>query len=170
MNNRGNRNRIVTRGKSYDRGWNAESRPNREIDRPRKLLDLENRYAYLEAKKTYVTDAKKMTKARARSVLAVDGQNYRHIQNAKILRQAWENLENVFEDKKLIRKIDLLQTLTSTKLQDCNFIEEYEFYINTITTHTSHILKELDFEIKEEMIDALLLSGLPDEYKPMTWV
>lgn len=32
---------------------------------------------------------------------------------------------------------------------------------------TAHTLKELNFEIKEEIIGALLLSRLPDEYKPM---
>lgn len=32
---------------------------------------------------------------------------------------------------------------------------------------TAHTLKELDFEVKDEMIGALLLSELPNEYRPM---
>lgn len=32
---------------------------------------------------------------------------------------------------------------------------------------TAHKLKELDFEVKDEMVAAIMLSGLPDDYKPM---
>lgn len=57
----------------------------------------------------------------------------------------------------------LLKNLTSVRLVDCNSVEEY---VNKIIT-TAHKLKELQFEVKDEMVAALLLSGLPDDYKPM---
>lgn len=39
-------------------------------------------------------------------------------------------------------------------------------YVNKITT-TAYRLKELGFEVKEEIIGTLLLSGLSEEYKLM---
>ncbi|XP_067215628.1 uncharacterized protein [Linepithema humile] len=129
----------------------------------RACLEAEDLWGCILGEEAYTTDTKKMSKARAKIVLSVQKQNYGHIQNAETPRQAWENLKNAFEDKGLTRKVGLLRTLTSTKLQDCNTIEEY---VNIITT-TAHTLKELDFEVKEKMIGALLLSGLPDEYRPM---
>jgi len=48
----------------------------------------------------------------------------------------------------------------SIRLKDCRSIEDY---FNKVTT--THQLKEVDFDINEEMIAALLLSGLPNEYK-----
>lgn len=42
--------------------------------------------------------------------------------------------------------------MISTKLQDCNSIKEY---VNTITM--TYTLKEFNFEVKEEIIGALLL-------------
>lgn len=129
----------------------------------RACLEAEDLWGCLLGEEAYLMDTKKMTKARAKIVLAVQKQNYGHIQSAETPRQAWENLRNAFEDKGLTRKVGLLRTLTSTKLQDCNSVEEY---VNTITT-MAHTLKELEFVVKEEIIGALLLSGLPDEYKPM---
>ncbi|KMQ87962.1 retrovirus-related pol polyprotein from transposon tnt 1-94 [Lasius niger] len=126
----------------------------------RACLEAEDLWGCVLGEAAYVTDMKKMTKARAKIVLAVQKQNYGHIQSANTPRQAWENLKNVFEDKGLTRKVGLLRILTSTKLQDCNSVE----YVNMIMA-TAHILKELDFEVKDEMIGALLLSGLLD--RPM---
>lgn len=128
----------------------------------RVCLEAEDLWSCVLGEETYVTDLK-MSKARAKIVVAAQKQNYGHIQSAETPRQAWENLKNAFEYKGLTRKVGLLRTLTSTKLQDCNSVEEY---VNTITI-TAHTLKELDFEVKEEMIGALLLSDFPDEYKPM---
>ncbi|KMQ87255.1 retrovirus-related pol polyprotein from transposon tnt 1-94 [Lasius niger] len=129
----------------------------------RACLEAEDLWGCVLGEEAYVTDMKKMTKARAKIVLVVQKQNYGHIQSANTPRQAWENLKNAFEDKGLTRKVGLLRILTSTKFQDCNSVEEY---VNMIMT-TAHTLKELDFEVKDEMIGALLLSGLPDEYRPM---
>lgn len=103
-----------------------------------------------------------MSKARAKIVLSIRKQNYGHIQDADTPQEAWNRLKNAFEDKGLTRKVGLLRTLTS-RLVDCTSIEEY---VNRITT-TAHSLKELDFEVKDEMVGALLLSGLPEEYRPM---
>jgi len=53
--------------------------------------------------------------------------------------------------------------LTSAKLNECKNIE---VYIDKIT-NAVHQLKKIGIAIDEEMIGAFLLSGLPDEYRPM---
>lgn len=126
-------------------------------------LEAEDLWGCILETPEYISDGKKMTKARAKIVLAIRKQNYGHIQDAKTPKEAWNRLKNAFEDRGLTRKVGLLCTLTSTRLADCTSIEEY---VHRITT-TAHSLKELDFEVKDEMVGALLLSGLPDEYKPM---
>jgi len=55
--------------------------------------------------------------------------------------------------------------LTLAKLTDCE-CKSIEEYINKITNAT-HQLKEIEISIEKEMVGALLLSGLPDEYKLM---
>lgn len=111
----------------------------------------------------FVTDMKKMTKAKAKIVLAVPKQmNIYRVQEVRNKHgKIWQTRSRIRD----LQKVGLLRTLTLTKLQDCNSIEEY---VNVITT-TAHTLKELDVEgeIKEEMVGALLLSGLPEEYKLM---
>lgn len=78
----------------------------------RACLEAEDLWGCVLGKEAYVTDMKKMTKARAKIVLAVQKQNYGHIQSANTPRKAWENLKNAFEDKGLTRKVGLLRILT----------------------------------------------------------
>lgn len=75
----------------------------------------------------------------------------------------WDKLIETFKDRGLIRKVGLLKSLTSTKLSECKSVEEY---INKIT-NAAHQLKEIGISIEEEMVGALLLSGLSNEYKPI---
>jgi len=72
-------------------------------------------------------------------------------------------LKHTFEDCGLSRKVGLLRILTSSRLEDFSTAEGYVSRI----TDTAHRLKELDFEVKDELIAALLLSGLLDDYRPM---
>lgn len=126
-------------------------------------LEAEDLWGCVLGTPEYITDFKKMSKARANIILAVRKQKYGHIQGTITPREAWNKLNNAFEDRGHMRKVGLLRTLTSTRLEDCTSVEEY---VNRITM-TAHSLKELDFDVNEEMVGALLLSGLPEEYKPM---
>ena len=126
-------------------------------------LECDDLWGCITGEATYLADQKKMNKAKAKIILSMDKQNYSHIQDTVTPKDAWEKLESVFEDSGLTRKVVLLRTLTSTKLVDCRSVEEY---VNRIT-NTAHKLKEADLEVKDEMVGALLLSGLPEEYKPM---
>lgn len=104
-----------------------------------------------------------MNKARAKIILSLDKRNYSHVQETTTPKAAWNKLVETFEDRDLTRKVGLLKSLTSAKLSECKNVEEY---INKIT-NAAHQFKEIGFSIEKEMIGAFLLSGLPDEYKPM---
>lgn len=126
-------------------------------------LECDDLWGCITGEAAYIADQKKINKAKAKIILSTDKQNYSHAEDTATPREAWEKLKSVFEDGGLTRKVGLLRTLTSTKLADCRSVEEYVDRI----TNTAHKLKEADLEVKDEMVGALLLSGLPEEYKPM---
>lgn len=126
-------------------------------------LECDDLWGCIEGTAEYVQNAQKERKARARIVLSLNKQLYSHVQNCDTAQETWKSLEKAFDDNGLTRKVGLLKTLTSTKLVDCKSVDEYVSQIIT----TTHRLKELKFEIQEEMVGALLLAGLPEEYKPM---
>jgi len=64
---------------------------------------------------------------------------------------------------KLNRRVGLLRTLITTKLEDSKSVEDY---VNRIIS-TAHKLKGVGMEINDEWIGALMLAGLPKSYKPM---
>ncbi|KMQ87655.1 retrovirus-related pol polyprotein from transposon tnt 1-94 [Lasius niger] len=127
------------------------------------LLESEDLWGCIEEEEGYLTDSKKMSKARAKIILSLDKRNYSHIQETITPKATWDNIVETFEDRGLTRKVGLLKSLTSAKLTECKSVEEY---VNKIT-NAAHQLKEIGITIEEEMIGALLLSGLPNEYKPM---
>lgn len=108
-------------------------------------------------------DATKITKARAKIILSVEPINYAHIEETKTAKETWDKLKEVFEDSGLTRKVNLLRTLITTRLENCSSIEEY---VNIIIS-TSHKLNNIGFKVNEEWVGALLLAGLPDMYRPM---
>ncbi|GJQ67497.1 hypothetical protein Trydic_g8321 [Trypoxylus dichotomus] len=103
------------------------------------------------------------SKAKSKIILMVEPVNYIHIQTAKIAKEVWEKLRDTFHDSGLLRKVNLMRTLTTTKLENCSSIEDY---VNKIIT-TAHKLNEIKFEITDEFLGTFLLAGLSDDYKPM---
>lgn len=71
--------------------------------------------------------------------------------------------EAAFEDSGFTRKVSLLRTLVTAQLEKYNSVEEYVNEIMTI----SHKVNGLGFNVPNEWVDALMLAGLLDEYKPM---
>lgn len=112
---------------------------------------------------TIPADPVKDRKARSKMTLAIDTKLYVHIRSSTTAAAMWVALKEVFEDRGLNRKISLLRRLVNTKLTEFESMAEY---INQIID-TSQQLQGIGFEIKEEMIGAFMLAGLPDEYKPM---
>ena len=54
------------------------------------------------------TNANNNTKARTKIILLIEPINYIHVQSATTAKEVWENLEKVFQDSGLTRKVGLL--------------------------------------------------------------
>lgn len=93
----------------------------------------------------------------------MDPVNYVHIKETSTPKQIWEDLQKAFEDTGLTRKVSLITKLTTTKLKDCATVDEY---VNTIIS-TANQMRGINFDVPDEWVGALLLAGLPEEYKPM---
>lgn len=141
-----------------------------------KLQGRENYNTWQFAMKTYLeledlwncvigteTDQKKIIRARAKIILAIDPINYIHVMDATTAKGVWDKLKLAFEDSGLTRRVGLLRTLISVKLSSCKSIDEYVSIIIT----TAHKLNGIGFQVNEEWIGTLLLAGLSEEYKPM---
>uniref|UniRef100_A0A2H1VGX3 SFRICE_028935 n=1 Tax=Spodoptera frugiperda TaxID=7108 RepID=A0A2H1VGX3_SPOFR len=109
-------------------------------------------------------DVKKDTKAKSKIILLVDSINYIHIQEAETAKEVWEHLSRAFDDSGLTRRVGLLRDLCTTTLSGCQNIDEYVSKIMS----TAHKLRNIGFQVDDEWLGALLLSGLPEHYKPMT--
>lgn len=66
-------------------------------------------------------------------------------------------------DSKLTRRVGLLRTLITSRLENCNTVEKY---VNKIVS-TAHKLTGIGFEVNDKWIGTFLLAGLSDDYKPM---
>lgn len=108
-------------------------------------------------------DKKRDTKARSKIILLVDPVNYIHIQESTTAKEVWDNLSRAFDDSGLTRRVGLLRDLCNTTLAGCSNVEEY---VSKIIT-TAHKLRNIGFHVDDEWLGTLLLSGLPESYKPM---
>uniref|UniRef100_A0A1Y1L7N1 Uncharacterized protein n=1 Tax=Photinus pyralis TaxID=7054 RepID=A0A1Y1L7N1_PHOPY len=106
-----------------------------------------------------VTDAKKDTKCRSKIILLLDPLNYVHVQQTTTAKAAWDNLKAVFLDNGLTRRVGLLRTLITTKLEDCHSVEDY---INQIVT-TAFKLTNVGLTVSDEWTGTILLAGLPEK-------
>lgn len=74
----------------------------------------------------------------------------------------WKTSKALFEDKGLTRKIGLLRSLISTKLSECENMQQYADNILCC----SNKLKGVGFDITDEWMGAILLAGLTDKFQP----
>ncbi|PZC85295.1 hypothetical protein B5X24_HaOG201791 [Helicoverpa armigera] len=108
-------------------------------------------------------DSKKDVKAKSKINLLVEPINFVHIENAKSAKEAWYNLQKAFEDSGLSRRVGLLRDLTNTPLDSCASVEDY---VNKIMT-AAYKLRNIGFEVGDDWLGAIMLTGLPEHYKPM---
>lgn len=109
------------------------------------------------------TDTVIITKAKAKLVLTIDPSLYPHVKDAKTAQEVWASLKKLYDDSGFMRKIGLLRTLISARLENHDSMESY---INQIV-ETSQKLRRTGFKIDEEWVGSLLLAGLPEKYAPM---
>lgn len=64
------------------------------------------------------TEATKLKEAKARLALSVDESIFVYIRKATSALEIWTTLQQLYEDKGLLRKVGLLRTLTSVRLEN----------------------------------------------------
>lgn len=95
--------------------------------------------------------------------LLLDESVYSYIAHTTTAKAAWDALEKTFEDSGLCRKVELLQQLVQLRLCDCSTVEDY---VNRMIT-TSLKVKKAGLKLDDEIVGALMLAGLPEEFKPL---
>lgn len=103
------------------------------------------------------------SKAKAKIILTIDPSLYVHIREAKTTVDLWKKLKSMFDDSGFARRINLLRTLISTRLEKCDSMTSY---VNQIVDNGQK-LRGTGFAINDEWIGSLLLAGLPEKYSPM---
>lgn len=109
------------------------------------------------------TNEENVVKAKAKLVLTLDASLYIHIKEAKTAQELWKKLKSMYADTGFTRKIGLLRTLISLRLENC---ESMESYVNQVI-EASQKLKKTGFKIDDNWVGSLLLAGLPERYAPM---
>lgn len=107
-------------------------------------------------------EASKDLKAKTKIILLIHPSNYHHVQNCGTAKAVWQSLKSAFEDSGLMRKVGLIRTLTSTKLQNCSSMEDYVTKIMT----AAHRLRDIHAEVSDDWLAAFLLAGLTDQFTP----
>lgn len=128
----------------------------------RMLLMHEDMYDCVESE-DQCKDAKKKQKALAKICLSVSTSALTHVRNAKSPYQAWTNLESAYEDKGLSRRLGLLRSLFSIKLENAAGMEAYLSRIAEL----SQQLKDIGSSLDDDFIAIIMLSGLPHDYDPL---
>lgn len=108
------------------------------------------------------TDNSKLVNCKAILSLSVDTHIYVHIQKFNTASDIWKALKNLYEDKGLTRKIGLLRSLISTRLEECDNMQQY---VDNVVCY-SNKLTGVGFSISDEWIAAILLAGLTHNFKP----
>ncbi|KAG8240192.1 hypothetical protein J437_LFUL019257 [Ladona fulva] len=119
---------------------------------------------YVEADTTlqHVRERKDQN-AMAKICLMVKPAVYSHVRSANTALEAWQNLAIAFEDKGLNRRLRLLRSLCSIKLEKFATMEDY---VNEVIS-LSQKLAAVDKPVDDEFLGAIMLQGLPDDYELM---
>lgn len=103
-------------------------------------------------------------KALSKISLMVETSCVSHIMQAQTAKEAWDVLEKAYDDKGLNRRVRLMRTLFSMKLDNFHNMESYVNEILSISEQFAGIGKPVD----DEYIGIIMLQGLPEEYEPKT--
>lgn len=112
---------------------------------------------------TDLSATKKDAKARAKICLMINPELLVHVRQAKSTKECWEALVNSFEDRGVTNRCRLLGRLVSYKLEQFSNVRDYITAIMKVAQQLRDIGKEVD----DEMLAALMLQGLTEEYNPM---
>src|ERR1700704_3067948 len=65
------------------------------------------------------SNVEKMVKAKSKLILLIKSTNFSHIQSCTTAREIWNALKKTFDDAGLMRRVNLIRTLATTRLSDC---------------------------------------------------
>ncbi|KOB59525.1 putative retrovirus-related pol polyprotein from transposon tnt [Operophtera brumata] len=102
-------------------------------------------------------------RALAKICLTVDGSAMTHIRSAKSALEAWNALQDAYEDKGMGRRLTLERKLYRLALND---FQNIEMYINAVLS-TAQDLADIGKVIEDSSIAAILLGGLTSRYEPL---
>lgn len=102
-------------------------------------------------------------KTKAKLILTIDSSLYVHIKDVENTKKLWDKLKHLFDDSGFTRRISLLRTLISIRLENCTSMTSYVTQI----IETSQKLSRSGFHINDEWVGSLLLAGLSEKYSPM---
>lgn len=88
---------------------------------------------------------------------------YTYTEKCTTAKDAWTSICAAFEDTGIGRRVDLLKQMVGLRQIDCSSIEEYVHKMVLMSMK----VKKAGLEIGDEVVAALMLAGLPDEYRPM---
>ena len=79
-------------------------------------------------------------------------------------KSAWDSINKAFEDNGIGRKVELLNQLIELKQINCESMEDYVHKSILFASKT----KRAGLNLDDDVCAAIMLAGLPKEYKPMT--
>ena len=109
------------------------------------------------------TDADKLTSCRGLIALSVETSIYPHIENSKTAKEIWEKLKELYDNKGMSRKISILRSLVSIRLENCESIQNY---VDKIVSDRNKLVS-IGFDISNDWLTAILLAGLNEAYRPL---
>lgn len=131
---------------------------------------MENVLIYKDFEKCIIADETKREKdvgklknAKALLSLNIDSSLYIHIQTCKTAYEIWKKLKDLFDDKGLSRKINLLRSLTQSRLESFACMQDY---LNHIVDHCNK-LNGIGFTISNDWSVAITLGGLTEKFHSM---
>lgn len=107
-------------------------------------------------------DDPKLIQCKAILVLNIDSKLYKYVRSCASALEVWECLKKKYEETGTCRRITLLQSLVSCKLENYDSVAEFT---NDIV-ELSQKLNGIGFEVSDIWLGAILLAGLPSDYKP----
>ena len=109
------------------------------------------------------TDTTRLNEMRAYLVITIDADIRVHFDTSDNANQIWKKLKNIYSDHSLSSRVNLLQELCTTKFVDC---ESAQAYVSKIL-NAARRLRKTNLTLPDDLVASLMLTGLPDFYKPM---
>lgn len=130
----------------------------------RAMLDLNGLEKCIVTGDAGEVDTDKQKKAKGRILLSIDESLYVHVENSRNAAEMWDKLENLFQNTGAMHKIGLIQKLINIRLENCESMSEYVSQISG----AANKLNNIGLNIRDELVSAIMLAGLTEEFKPLT--